>query len=181
MKKNTWKERLYIPDTPELKAVRDWRVGIQSAKDKINALIAVRMELESKVTAAWTIALNDPTEENFAAWSALKEKFEARQRAENFLMQSRGHLNDKYEGHNSGAEDVLLPAIRVIRERLAKEIKALNDEEAKRLSDAGLDPVESPAIAPLKAHFADLVDAIMCIPEWVGAQSVWTRFQHLVK
>lgn len=183
MQTQNWIDDVYTPEIPELKPVHERRREIQSLKDKRAAIIAERVKLEIAEKKAHVCVTDDPTIENFSAWVKAREKAKAWYDAEKLMQEMSAHYSDSLEGHHCGAEEILIPALKAVAERVKAKIEKFTAEEEKRLSEHGLDPVESPAIAPLKAYYNELIEALDNLPEWGEdhAQTAWRRFSSLIK
>lgn len=182
MKRMTAIEKAHYPIVPELQAVSDYRLQITSDQEKINALTFLTENLKAEEDRARTAVYRNPCVEAFEQWVAARTKRDTTTNCWQELMYSVGHFTQKYTKDPEAGERVLLPALKVVRDRIAKEIKRLNDEEAARLAEAGLEPVENPSITSLRAYLSELANAIVSIPDWgASEQSAWQAFNHLIK
>jgi hypothetical protein len=182
-KAKTFIERLHEPIVPELQAVIDYRASIQADRDKISSLTFYLEDLKKAEGAARVDVYQEPRVEAFAKWVSTRQAVKAAEDNYNELMQSVGHFHQRLT-KSPDAADVLLPAIKLIRDRLAKEIARLNDEEAKRLQAEGLEPTgENPAITQHRAYLSELASAIVEIPNHTEALSVsvWDKYNPLIK
>lgn len=183
MKARNWLDEIYEKVTPAKKAVYERRAAIQELKNKQHAGNAELVRLEIQEKGAHVAVTDDPTMENIAAWNAEREKVRVWSEGIKLMAQMGTHYSDSLEGHGTGAEEILLPAFVEVAAQVKEKIDQVSAEENKRLASQGLDPVESPALEPLKKYYEELNDAIISIQNWSdgNVQSAWRKYNHLIK
>src|SRR5688500_4033108 len=121
---------------------------------RLQSLLAARGEA---VTAYYSD--NSP-----AALARAEDAIEAHRKADaawNFLAAMSGSKEAPMRSEE--AEEIILKCIRLLRDALAKKIKALNDSERERLTAEGIDAEgrEHPGITDLKIYLGRLAESIV--------------------
>jgi hypothetical protein len=111
--------------------------------------------------AATTAYYENNSPENFERAVAAIEAHRRIDAAWNFLSSFSGSKTAPLQ--TPEAEAIVLKCTRLLRDALAKKVKALNDEEQARLQAEGLDSEgrEHPAISDLKAYLSRLAESIV--------------------
>lgn len=178
----TWLDSIYAP-APELDAVKEHREKIGDVTKKKNAIVKRRMELEQLEQKAWCRALDSLDMQDFEDYRKARDYKLSFHEAEKTLHEAGGHFMDALEGHYSGTEEILEPALILLEQRTAAALERFQTEEHGAQIKAGLAPSDSPSLDPIKTYLNELREAIASIPEWGdgNSQSVWRKFNHLVK
>jgi hypothetical protein len=178
LKKN-WLEEVHSP-APELDAVRERRKELAAINDKRNALSRRSTELERAKQKLWCKAVDADELEKYMEARDKHASFVAAQKE---IFQTGQHHEDALTGHDSDASDILEPALRLLAKRTDGVLKEYRAAEHRQQLEAGLEPSDSPSLNPIKAYLMELEEAVSMIPDWGDAmvQSVWKRFNHLVK
>ncbi len=172
-------QKILNEDCPEFAEIR----RILSTKESKNANHQACCDLleaaKNKADAASLVFYADNTRKNFEALIAANAENDQAQSAFNRIMQfSSGSINDWMKGDD--VREATLAALRVIQKRLAAKISKLNDEEAKRLIEAGLDPTgEHPAISRLKESLSSVAGSIIHLQD--GGRFNWNEYTNLFR
>lgn len=128
----------------------------------------------AELVAARDKAFNDfhkaNTVKSFESYSAAL----AAHHAANEAFAQVAQIFNRSQAHFQETENILAlrAALRVARDRLARRIESLNNEEVRRLAEAGIDAngCEHPAITNLKSWLAGLAEQILYSEDFVEAR-----------
>jgi hypothetical protein len=180
--KKNWLEEVYSP-APELDAVRTLRQVLAGINDKRNAISRRSTELERAKQKLWCKAVDTLDPDELEKYMAARDKHASFVEAQTEIFRTGSHHEDALTDHDSNAGDILEPAIRLLAKRTTEVLKDYRAAEQRQQVEAGLEPSDSPSLNPIKTYLKELEEAVAMIPDWGDGmvQSVWKRFNHLVK
>lgn len=169
---------LHKPVTPKIQAVYDRRKAIAEPGEKLKAVTLERLALEKGAEVARTVAMRDSSLDNVRAYVAKRREAQDFTEVERELYGSVGWAKSELAGYGSDAADILLAALKEMRDRTAKRIKSINDAMELQARELGLEPAEHSGLQPLRVYLSALADAIVAHADYGSGncQSFWERF-----
>lgn len=175
-------EQIFEQNCPEFenyRAVLGKGDRINQGRTDVSSYVARLAKEMAKASHAYYA---DNSISNFQSYVTAKTAHDNAEAAYNALA------NMTLSGRHSDEDiDVLLAALKVVRDRLAKRIAKLNDDEAARLAEAGVDTggAENPAISALKQKLSQIAEAIIAIQDYQrdshGRTFQWNHCAQLIK
>lgn len=178
-------EQIYAEDCPEFQAYRELKKRAEQLTANSGAAAKYVADLEAAKQAASSLFYEHNSLANFKAYEQARTAHTSAEGAHSDLAQMHG-ATIQYQKDPENIR-ILLGALVVARDRLAKRIAALNDEERKRLEAAGVDPqgAEHPAISRLKGDLSALADKILYTKDYLAGELPgvfqWTSCSQLLK
>jgi hypothetical protein len=162
------------PEFEEIRRIIGKKQTKQENANAVSEYVAEAKENKERVAEEW---FHDNSVANFKKFIKANADYDAAQSAFNSIVPTfGGSMSEWVKGDDIKA--ATMAGLRVIQKRLAKKISELNDEERKRMEEAGLDPSgEHPSITGLKRHLSAVAEAIIKLEG--ESQFNWNEYSNL--
>lgn len=170
-------QRILSEPCPEFEEIQRIIGRRETNLANVTASAVYAEEAKAKQEKALNVWYHDNSIENFKLFVKANAEHDAAQSAYKCTIPiSSASMSEWMKGDD--IREATMAGLRVIQKRLAKKISELNDEEAKRMVEAGLDPGgEHPSITGLKNHLQAVAGAIINLQN--GNTFNWNEYSNL--